>query len=73
MSKLFEHALFKVEKPIGQGIGIDQLPTFIKESHTYTGNDLGRLANIEVIPSDKEVDEFLKETISTISKEDIFY
>lgn len=56
--KAFEQALFRVDKPVGQGIGIDQLPDFIKNSTTYTGNDLGRLANIEAIPDFSEVDSF---------------
>ncbi len=55
-------AVFEVEKPtLKKGIGYDQLPDFIKSSDVYTGNNLGKLGNVENIPSEKEVDEFIKE------------
>ncbi len=45
-------ALFKVPKPLDKiGIGIDQLPVEIRNSKILTGNDLGKLANVESIPS----------------------
>jgi flavin reductase (DIM6/NTAB) family NADH-FMN oxidoreductase RutF len=44
-------ALFKVPKPLDKiGIGVDQLPDKIRNSKILTGNDLGILGNIEVIP-----------------------
>ncbi|MGV3765169.1 MAG: flavin reductase family protein [Chitinophagaceae bacterium] len=44
--------LFKVPKPNTQlGIGIDALPEAIRNSKILTGNDLGMLANISVIPN----------------------
>ncbi len=44
--------LFKVAKPNTQlGIGVDALPISIKTSKVLTGNDLGQLANVEIIPS----------------------
>lgn len=43
--------LFEVPKPlVTKGIGYDQLPDVIKNSKTFTGNDLGMLANIEQMP-----------------------
>ncbi|WP_235297075.1 flavin reductase family protein [Portibacter marinus] len=49
-------ALFEVEKPIRKkGIGVDALPDFIKESTILTGNHLGKLGNLERLPSDQEV------------------
>jgi flavin reductase (DIM6/NTAB) family NADH-FMN oxidoreductase RutF len=46
-----ESNLFKVEKPNTHlGIGIDQLPDFIKNSPVLTGNHLGKLANVSAIP-----------------------
>lgn len=43
--------LFEVPKPlVTKGIGIDQLPEHIRFSNIFTGNDLGMLANIEVLP-----------------------
>ncbi|MNY45116.1 hypothetical protein D3C86_1801980 [compost metagenome] len=32
-----------------KGIGYDQLPNEIKQSHIFTGNDLGMLANVEIL------------------------
>ena len=43
--------LFEVPKPlVTKGIGFDQLPSEIKHSKVFTGNDLGMLANIEQLP-----------------------
>ena len=43
--------LFTVPKPNTQlGIGIDALPTGIRNSKTLTGNDLGILANVHEMP-----------------------
>jgi len=43
--------IFTVPKPNTKlGIGFDQLPEAIKNSKILSGNDLGRLANIEKIP-----------------------
>ena len=47
-----ENNIFEVPKPlVTKGIGYDQLPTEIKNSKIFTGNDLGMLANIEVLPT----------------------
>lgn len=44
--------LFIVPKPLRNlGIGIDQLPAFLKSSTILTGNHLGLLANVEAVPS----------------------
>lgn len=43
--------LFKVEKPnIKLGIGIDALPSSVRESKILTGNNLGQLANVHEMP-----------------------
>jgi flavin reductase (DIM6/NTAB) family NADH-FMN oxidoreductase RutF len=45
------NALFKVPKPVrNKGIGVDQLPEPIRNSKILTGNDLGMLGNVEVLP-----------------------
>jgi flavin reductase (DIM6/NTAB) family NADH-FMN oxidoreductase RutF len=45
-------ALFEVEKPIVTcGIGVDALPAQVRTSALLTGNDLGKLANVEHLPS----------------------
>ena len=56
------NAIFKVEKPtVKRGIGFDNLPFFIKESHIYSANNLGQFANIEKIPEESDVNIFIKE------------
>jgi len=43
--------LFRVEKPnIRLGIGMDALPDAIRHSRLLSGNDLGLLANVHVLP-----------------------
>ena len=55
-------ALFEIEKPIkNKGMGVDQIPKSIKNSKVLTGNHLGKLGNVEKLPSQEEVDEFSKE------------
>ena len=53
--------LFEVPKPNRRlGIGFDQLPAHLRESTILTGNNLGRLANIEAeaMPTPEQVQEF---------------
>ncbi len=51
---------FEIPKPLRSlGIGVDALPDFIKNSSVLTGNDLGMLANIEVLPDQISVDKFI--------------
>lgn len=46
-----EHNLFQVEKPNTQlGIGVDALPSTIRNSSLLTGNELGQLGNVHVLP-----------------------
>lgn len=55
--------LFEVPKPlVTLGIGVDQIPDFIKENKTLSGNDLGMLGNIEVLPTQDEITTFVNET-----------
>ncbi len=52
-------ALFEVEKPLSSlGIGVDQIPKRIKESVYLDGNDLGKLGNVEKLPTEEELKEF---------------
>ncbi len=45
-------ALFEIPKPLTtKGIGVDQLPTTVRRSAVLTGNQLGRLGNLEKLPS----------------------
>lgn len=46
-----ENNLFEVEKPnVKLGIGIDSLPSSIRNSRILTGNNLGQLANVYELP-----------------------
>lgn len=48
-------ALFEIAKPITTcGIGVDKIPSFIKEANFFTGNELGQLGNIEQLPEPDE-------------------
>jgi flavin reductase (DIM6/NTAB) family NADH-FMN oxidoreductase RutF len=51
-------ALFEIPKPIlNKGIGIDKLPTHIRNSEVLTGNNLARLANIEYLPTLQDLEQ----------------
>lgn len=50
-------AVFEVPKPLQKkGIGFDQLPEEIRNSSILTGNNLGRLGNVEKIPGSIEME-----------------
>ncbi|SHG13724.1 NADH-FMN oxidoreductase RutF, flavin reductase (DIM6/NTAB) family [Salegentibacter echinorum] len=54
--------MFEVEKPLSNlGIGIDAIPSEIKESTILTGNDLGKLGNVEKLPKEAEISAFIAE------------
>lgn len=51
-------SLFQIPKPIRtMGIGVDQLPESVRMSPVLTGNNLGRLANVEQLPGADEIVE----------------
>jgi len=51
---------FVVKKPLATcGIGVDSLPERIKNSSILTGNDLGKLGNLEKLPSKNEIESFI--------------
>ncbi|GAA0712864.1 flavin reductase family protein [Aquimarina litoralis] len=52
--------MFEVPKPLSTiGIGIDVLPDHIKSSSVFTGNDLGKLGNVESIPEINKAKDFV--------------
>ncbi|MFD2892504.1 flavin reductase family protein [Flavobacterium chuncheonense] len=54
--------MFEVEKPLTTlGIGVDAVPAVVKESAIFDGNDLGKLGNIEAVPTDEEIAIFVKD------------
>jgi hypothetical protein len=57
--------LFEVEKPLTTlGIGVDEIPDFIKKSTVFDGNDLGKLGNIEALPTQEEITIFVKQNFA---------
>lgn len=63
-------AMFKVAKPLVTiGIGVDALPSSIRNSKVLTGNHLGQLGNVERIPTPEEIKDYLKTgTLETYKK-----
>jgi len=53
--------MFEVEKPLTTlGVGVDAIPNFVKESPVFNGNDLGKLGNVEAIPTEEEIAIFVQ-------------
>lgn len=56
--KATDDALFEIPKPTRtKGIGVDQLPKSVQKSHIFTGNNLGRMGNLEKLPSSQVLEE----------------
>jgi flavin reductase (DIM6/NTAB) family NADH-FMN oxidoreductase RutF len=54
-----KNSMFEIQKPITTiGIGVDQIPTEIRNSTILTSNDLGLLGSVEAIPTQEEVAAF---------------
>jgi flavin reductase (DIM6/NTAB) family NADH-FMN oxidoreductase RutF len=67
-SRSSHDAIFEVEKPLRKlGVGVDNIPSRIRNSYILSGNDLGMLGNVEFIPSVEEVDSY-KEENNTIKE-----
>lgn len=57
--RAFGENIFTVPKPNEKiGIGFDQIPEHIRNSRVLTGNDLGRLGNIEKLPDAESIKVF---------------
>src|SRR5690606_22206839 len=55
--RAIRESLFEIPKPIGiRGIGVDALPEGIRQSRILTGNNLGRLGNLESLPTAAEIE-----------------
>ncbi|HVO74723.1 MAG TPA: flavin reductase family protein [Ignavibacteriaceae bacterium] len=54
-------SIFQAERPQKLSIGYDMLPEYVKNSHIYSANNLGKFGKIEAIPTDKEVEQFICE------------
>lgn len=63
------NAVFEVPKPnLKLGIGYDQLPDFIKNNKHLTGNELGQLANLECLPTEEEIQNFVNQNQDFLSQ-----
>jgi flavin reductase (DIM6/NTAB) family NADH-FMN oxidoreductase RutF len=71
--RAIKESLFEIPKPIrSQGIGVDALPKGIRESEVLTGNNLGRLGNLESIPSPADIKKIIeKEGVQSTSKTEL--
>lgn len=60
--------LFEVPKPLQTlGMGIDQLPHYIRNSNVLTGNDLGKLGNVERFPNPEKIHNFIQSSDKAIT------
>lgn len=58
-----KNSMFEIQKPITTiGIGVDQIPQEIRNSSILTGNDLGLLGSVEVLPTQEEIDNYTTPT-----------
>lgn len=54
--------MFEVEKPLKTlGIGVDNIPEYIRKKTIFVGNDFGILGNIEQLPSETEIKAYIAE------------
>ncbi len=57
--------LFEVEKPLTTlGIGVDKIPDFVKNSPIFSCNDLGKLGNVEALPTQEEITIFVQQNFA---------
>ena len=57
-----KEGFFEIPKPVAKlGIGVDAIPSEIRNSTVLTGNNLGMLGNVEQLPDAIAVDNFSKE------------
>jgi flavin reductase (DIM6/NTAB) family NADH-FMN oxidoreductase RutF len=60
-ARINKENLFKVAKPVRTvGIGVDAIPYAIRNSKVLTGNNLGQLGNVEVLPTDEQIDDYIQ-------------
>lgn len=71
--RAIKESLFEIPKPIRtRGIGVDALPKGIRESDVLTGNNLGRLGNLESVPSSEEIKTIIaNEGVQNASKTEL--
>lgn len=57
-------ALFRLEKPASKlAIGVDSLPEDVRMSSILTGNDLGKLGSLQLMPAAPEIEKFIAKSM----------
>jgi flavin reductase (DIM6/NTAB) family NADH-FMN oxidoreductase RutF len=57
--------LFQIPKPLSTlGIGVDAIPDLVKKSTIFDGNDLGKLGNVDSLPTSEEINIFVQENFA---------
>ncbi|WP_138432827.1 flavin reductase family protein [Winogradskyella algicola] len=57
-----KNGFFEIPKPLQTlGIGVDNLPEHVRNSMILTGNNLGMLANVDKLPTEDEVKQFVND------------
>lgn len=71
--RAIKDSLFEIPKPLRiHGIGVDALPKGIRESEVLTGNNLGRLGNVESLPTTSEVEKIVKaDGVDTLTQREL--
>jgi flavin reductase (DIM6/NTAB) family NADH-FMN oxidoreductase RutF len=65
-----KEGFFEIPKPIATlGIGVDSIPLDIRNSAVLSGNDLGKLGNVEQLPNQQDVDNFAKDNANFVGLE----
>ena len=55
-----KNGFFEIPKPLASmGIGVDNMPDHVKNSMILTGNNIGMLANVEILPNANDVNTFI--------------
>lgn len=63
-ARAFGEAIFEIPKPLQTlGIGVDTLPEHIRKSDVLTANNLGRLGNLESMPSAESIERLRSDSV----------
>ena len=64
-------SIFEISKPLTTlGIGVGALPAHIRWSKILSGNDLGKLGNVEALPALEEITSFAASSMMLQVRED---
>jgi flavin reductase (DIM6/NTAB) family NADH-FMN oxidoreductase RutF len=54
-----KNSMFEIEKPLTTiGIGVDAIPSDVRNSTVLSGNNLGQLGSVETLPNETDVNEY---------------